>query len=419
MHAQWTNQNTGVSSIIWGIEAVDENTVWAGTGNGTYLRTTNGGQNWESGVIPGAEALTFYTVEAMDAETAYFAGMKFNPVEARIYKTSDGGQNWELQYQGATGISSIAFWDEDNGIATAGSEGSIDILTTSNGGVDWSLIPAENIPPALPGEFSGFVDAGGTGLAVAGSSHAWFGTAYANNSNHPSRVFRTADRGQTWTVAETPLPTSGQYHGNTTIAFKDTLNGFAAGFGGPIKTTDGGQTWTLVGSNGASTLLYVPETNDQVLFAAATFSGCYYSGDGGETWTRVSTDVFIGASFVNATTGWAGRPNGRIAKFNGELMVTTDTEQISEAEAPFRILQNHPNPFSGKTVISFAIVRHTPARLEILDLSGAVVARLVNEKLSPGKYSVEFDAEGLPSGVYACRLQAGDFVETKKLVVTR
>jgi beta-1,2-mannobiose phosphorylase / 1,2-beta-oligomannan phosphorylase len=100
----------------------------------------------------------------------------------------------------------------------------------------------------------------------------------------------------------------------------------------------------------------------------------------------------------------------------------------------FMLAQNYPNPFNPATVISYQLPVASEVRLSVYDLLGREVAVLVNERKAPGTYEVKFDAgqpggqaSGLPSGVYFYRLQArqtdgeltGNFVETKKMVVTK
>lgn len=72
-----------------------------------------------------------------------------------------------------------------------------------------------------------------------------------------------------------------------------------------------------------------------------------------------------------------------------------------------------------KTDISFQIAATGPVKLSVLDLVGREVAVLVNEKKGSGIYEVTFDASGLASGVYLYRLQAGDFVQTRKMILLK
>ena len=85
----------------------------------------------------------------------------------------------------------------------------------------------------------------------------------------------------------------------------------------------------------------------------------------------------------------------------------------------FALEQNYPNPFNPTTTISYSIQELSFVTLKIYDVLGSEVAILVNNKKPAGNYEVEFDATGLPSGTYFYRIQAGNFVETKKMILLK
>ena len=81
--------------------------------------------------------------------------------------------------------------------------------------------------------------------------------------------------------------------------------------------------------------------------------------------------------------------------------------------------QNYPNPFNPNTKIKFAITKESNVDLSIYNVLGELVSTLVNEHLQSGHYEYEFKASNLASGIYIYRIKAGDFVETKKMVLLR
>lgn len=85
----------------------------------------------------------------------------------------------------------------------------------------------------------------------------------------------------------------------------------------------------------------------------------------------------------------------------------------------FELLQNYPNPFNPTTRIRYSISRRQFVKLKIYDLLGQEITTLVNEEKPAGAHTVEIDASRLSSGIYFYRLQAGDFVETKKMILMR
>ena len=85
----------------------------------------------------------------------------------------------------------------------------------------------------------------------------------------------------------------------------------------------------------------------------------------------------------------------------------------------FFLHQNYPNPFNPSTTIKFELPKSSDVRLSVFDMLGREVSVLVNERRDAGVHEVKFDASGFSSGVYFYRLRAGDFVETRKLVLVR
>jgi hypothetical protein len=85
----------------------------------------------------------------------------------------------------------------------------------------------------------------------------------------------------------------------------------------------------------------------------------------------------------------------------------------------FVLYQNYPNPFNPNTVISYQIPVANIVTLKIYDILGNEIATLINEEKQPGVYEVEFNATNFPSGIYFYRLQAGPFVEAKKMILLK
>jgi hypothetical protein len=85
----------------------------------------------------------------------------------------------------------------------------------------------------------------------------------------------------------------------------------------------------------------------------------------------------------------------------------------------FALEQNYPNPFNPTTTINFDVPNASNVILKVYDVLGNEITTLVNEELSPGSYEATFDGSGLSSGVYFYRMQAGDFVEIRKLVLQK
>ena len=85
----------------------------------------------------------------------------------------------------------------------------------------------------------------------------------------------------------------------------------------------------------------------------------------------------------------------------------------------FNLAQNFPNPFNPSTTINYEIVSYVNVKVSVYDVLGRIVSLLVNEKQKPGKYTVKFFGDKLASGVYFYKIEAGDFLDTKKMMIIR
>jgi hypothetical protein len=108
----------------------------------------------------------------------------------------------------------------------------------------------------------------------------------------------------------------------------------------------------------------------------------------------------------------------------GDTTLTHISNQSSKIPDKYFLYQNYPNPFNPTTIIKFEIPSDVKremsnVRLIIFDITGREITTLVNEQLNPGTYEVTFDGSNLPSGIYFYKLTAGDFTDTKKLVLIK
>jgi len=106
-------------------------------------------------------------------------------------------------------------------------------------------------------------------------------------------------------------------------------------------------------------------------------------------------------------------------EFLGVLTGANSVVAGKEGPAGFELSQNYPNPFNPRTVVSYQLPEVSNVKLVVYDLLGRVVATLVNERKSAGSYSVSFEPAGLSSGVYVCRLVAGQYSQSREMVLLR
>lgn len=318
-------QSSGVTVRLRGVSAVSSSVAWASGANGTILRTIDGGRTWQPRPIPDTEKSDFRDVDAMSDRVAYALSIGSGE-SSRIYKTIDGGARWELQLANTDPkvfLDAMTFADETHGVAFSDSvDGAFVILLTSDGRT-WTRIPADRLPPALPGE--GAFAASGSNVAMVGRDRIWIGTT-------ASRVLHSTDGGRSWTVTKTPLAT-GQAAGIFSIAFRDRDRGVVVGgnyqkevdaIDNAAVTSDGGATWTLVkGLSGfRSAVAWLPDSPQSLV--AVGPSGIDRSSDGGRTWTALpglgagaageNNEGFDALGVARDGTAWMSGSRGRIAR---------------------------------------------------------------------------------------------------------
>ncbi|OGU27739.1 MAG: hypothetical protein A2X66_03465 [Ignavibacteria bacterium GWA2_54_16] len=100
--------------------------------------------------------------------------------------------------------------------------------------------------------------------------------------------------------------------------------------------------------------------------------------------------------------------------------MVTSVERIStDLPMYFSLGQNYPNPFNPSTTIQFEIPEPTHVELKVFTSLGREIRALVSETLTAGTYRTQWDAIGLPSGVYFCRMWAGKFMDTRKILLVK
>ena len=319
-----TPQASGTTNRLQAISVVSPRIAWASGLGGTYAVTTDGGDTWRSGVVPGAEALQFRDVEAVSARVAYLMAAGTG-TDSRIYKTEDGGATWELQFTNqdpAAFYDCFAFWNPRRGIVFSDAvNGRFPVLRTTDGET-WTDI-GDRLPAAQPLEI-GFA-ASGTCVTAQGGQYAWIVTGGAEEA----RVLATTDGGDTWDAYGTPIVQGTDLSGGFSIDFRDPHHGILAGGdlgdeGVPTNNVavsdDGGRTWELVSPTpfpgAAFGLSYVRGLGHRTVVATGP-GGAAYSADEGESWTLLpGVEDYWAVAFASPQAGWLVGTEGRILKIS-------------------------------------------------------------------------------------------------------
>ncbi len=130
--------------------------------------------------------------------------------------------------------------------------------------------------------------------------------------------------------------------------------------------------------------------------------GLYYINEG----DPFTTDYTLRGSYINGV-------------LYGDTTLTKVHQLNNTIPERFSLEQNYPNPFNPKTVIVYSLTGNRNVSLKVFDVFGKELITLVNEKQNAGSYAVDFNGEGFPSGVYFYRLKAGEFEETKRMILLK
>ncbi len=340
-----TPQSSGTTQLLIAVSPVNSRVVWAAGTGGTYVVTTDRGETWKSGVVPGAESLQFRDVQGVSDKVAYLMSIGNNTTDFRIYKTEDGGANWTTQFTNETVnafYDCFAFWTPDRGITHSDSVNGVFPAIRTTDGMTWQSISG-NMPPALPGEAS--FSSSGTCIATEGRRNAWIATG----GSSIARILATRDGGDTWNAYDTPLVSSPSA-GGLSVAFRDAWHGVLGG--GDLSTNssadaatsnDGGKTWTLTNKPPVQgtifCLAYVSgirhredrghgddefhhEFDRSVVITVETepnfdSGAAAWTPDEGRTWFKLpKVSGYWAVAFANPNAGWFVGNNGQILKIS-------------------------------------------------------------------------------------------------------
>ena len=234
-------------------------------------------------------------------------------------------------------------------------------------------------------------------------SQSWDGSAWVNflkfsytydgNNNPTEFLFQTWD-GTAWMNAS---KSSNTYDGNNNLT--ESVGQF---WDGSAWVNSFKSSYTYDGNNNLSEIL-TQFWDGSAWVNSEKSSGTY---DGNNNLTEVLFQSWDGSAWVNASK-WI------------YLYTPTGIGQLEGEVNTYSLSNNYPNPFNPGTKIVFQIPEGEFVTLKVYDILGNEIVSLLNEEKGAGKYEVEFNAANLPSGIYFYKLQAGDFVETKKMVLMK
>ncbi len=139
-----------------------------------------------------------------------------------------------------------------------------------------------------------------------------------------------------------------------------------------------------------------------------------YYGSLNSSWTPWDYVVSLADSAGNDYSYW-----GHSFTFARKLIVTEVASEKGNVPETYSLSQNYPNPFNPSTTIRYGLPIRSEVVLTVFNTLGQQVAHLVQEEQGAGHYEVRFDGTGISGGMYFYRIRAGEFVETRRMLVLR
>lgn len=412
----WFTQNSNSSNFLRSIYAVDDNNCWV-LNMGSYgdtiqiLRTTNGGQNWNNLVnlnLNISPQVLYFT----NTITGFMAGLAPVGGKGVIFATSNSGINWSLKYESPQNyifFRDLFFVNSSTGWCVGGAL--IDdgiVLNTTNGGVNWTVQI--------------------NGLLFALQSVHFFNNTSGWTVGSNGICYKTTNAGANWIQNHTGFGMGNHF---AKVQFANANTGWILenDQGKVLITTNGGSNWLSSQFNTDERYIDLHFVNANTGWIVGTsyqnFNGIIKkTTNTGTNWHIQYSGVPNSPSpndvhFINATTGWTAGSDGIILKTtNGGAPIGIHIIS-SEIPSQFEIHQNYPNPFNPVTNIEFDISKTSVVKLIVYDILGKEVAVLVNEELKAGEFSVDWNAITYPSGIYLYKITAGEYSETRKMVLIK
>jgi len=394
--AQWVQTNLP-NMTVYTFTISPNGYLFAGTENGVY-RSTDSGINWT------ATPLTGHRVFALAAsDTNLFASAN------GFYRSTDYGTSWVRPINGVSGYALAISLNNFGGTNLYTGNGYGVFLSIDNG-TTWTQI----------------LDPSSWTLSLAISEDSTKGTTiFAGVGSEyvaDGRVYQSSDNGATWSYTEMGT------HMITSLAVSSNGSGSAnifagAWFEGVSLSTDYGANWVWVNlglTNTAINALAVCDTN---IFAGSCGEGVFLSTNNAANWTSVNSGLpnysLIKSLVVFDNYLFAGIVNGGVWRRPLSEMITSVGGSSDGLVTNFALEQNFPNPFNPSTTIRYSIPISEFVTLKVYDVLGNEVATLVNEEKPVGTYEVEFSSERLSSGIYYYELRAGQFTQTRKMIILK
>lgn len=394
--SQWIQMSDGMGTnipidyIVSAGNYIFAQTVGDRSSNLIYF-TTNLGTSWTNTgwSLPGNDDVHSLAVIG----TNLYAGTS-GGTSGAVWLSTNYGSSWSKTSLMNQDVLTLAYIDNALYAGTWCSPGTYGTYRSTDNGSSWiycGLGENDKIPYSF-GKINGYL--------LAGTNHdgIYYSTNNGGNWTHSS-----LDHGQIRTFSNL---------GNKVFAGTDSS--------GIYMSSNNGISWVQSGLN--NKFVFSVITNGNILFASVTNGGVYKSTDNGISWIQksegFSSGIIITKLIIYNNYIFAGSYGQSV--WRRPLIDIIGIQKInSEIPSSFSLSQNYPNPFNPKTIINFQMPKSNYVKLIVYDAMGREVSTLVNEKLNPGTYEVEWNASNFPSGIYFYKLQTESLSKTKKMILVK
>ncbi len=378
--AQWTQQQSGVTTYLLGVKFTSPTNGWAVGNSGVVLKTTDGGTTWLQQTTPASGQLS--KVDFLNSDDGWIVG------GTTILQTTDGGASWEFN------TSPSPFGPYNNSIFCRDFNNQpMCWIAGGNRGTNYTFIESS------PGNANWSLQVAGYAGRLAGIYFANDSSGWAAGDN--GLILSTTNGGRWWNEQNTNVTSY-----LTDVGFFTPEVGVCMGDSGRIlRSTDGGAHWTMVQSNPNTDVFKVAILNDSVGYVTGgpySSSGpadyIYRTTDAGKTWTNQIVVVPAGTMFedicfVNDSDGWAVGHNGIIVHTTDAGIAAVPTSPVLDAPASQDTLSS-----SDSALVWYGVSIATSYRVQIasdssfgkivVDSSGIsdttmVIQQLIDTRLSP------------------------------------
>jgi len=319
-----TSLVTGTEASLRGIAAWDAQVIWASGSAGTYLHTTDGGESWTVGQIPGLEQRDLRDIHLFGPRRALVLVVG-SPAE--LWLTNDAGLHWELIHRlehPDAFMDSMDFWPNGQGLCFGDPiEGAFTLWRSDHSGRNWSGLPAESLPAPRDKE-AGFAASGTLVRCLAG------GRAMIATGGGAARVLVTQDYGDTWSAYETPMAQGGAATGSFSLGLGMGSQALLVGgdytdperrTGSAAYSSDAGRTWrpSAEPQPGYRSCIQALPGCAPGTWLAVGKGGASLTDDGGVHWRDLNLDGHYCMAFAPSMgpagcTAFLAGANGRMSR---------------------------------------------------------------------------------------------------------